>query len=933
MFDSYELNELLHILEQSKEIVWDFETTSLHHKDMEIDGIAICADNLEPVFVWSTRHNVNYTAIELYEFMQKAFSLDALYIGHNLQFDIKVLQHFYQVRPNRIFDTMIASWYLDENRPKGLKSLGEDLLGIPMKSYSVHIKESKQELKEEAYAEAEKMLQFEGVKLTKKAIKERAELLLSTMEEPIEWLEKYAKLDVEVTYKLYKLFAPLLAEEPVLENLYYGLEMPFLNVLVDMTLAGIHVDMALLKEMEEYLSNEKVRLENHIYQELGEFNINSTQQLSEKLFGIAVSRKNGKITLTDVKEVGKEYAKPTLYTATNIPATSDAALEPLQTKAAELIREYRSINKLLETYVVGYQKFVYDGILYPNFNPAGTVTGRLSSSEPNCFDKETEILTYRGWVKFPNLLLNDLVAQWENGVITFVAPIGCECHQYTGDLISIQNNHIDLCMTPDHRCLLQNRKTQKFSCVSAENYLKDSKQLHGGMYEGTKSIDKNLITLIIATQADGYYNHSGIEFNFTKERKKDRLIKACVSLGVPYTNKSRIRLLKSETTEFLMGILGKNKEYGSWLLNFDRDTLDNFIEEISFWDGSFKRDSMYSSNNKTNADWVQIVYTLSNHRAKVREYTGSKNTNYQVDHTPRNFSLTTNHISYKTYYNDLVYCVKVPSSYIVVRRNGKTAVTGNCQNLPASKTGDFFIRDAFIAPPGYKLIVADESQLELRILAHYSQDPVLLEAFLSGKDIHAKTASDVLVKALEEVSSEERRFFKTINFGIMYGMGAAKLAASLGITEFQAQKLLNGYFKTYAGVPAFIKRTEGQMKKQGYIKTLLGRKRRIPQAHSSNKKEMFRAMRQTVNSKIQGSAADVLKAAMIKIYDEFKDTCIDAQILLQIHDELVCRVHEKDVEQACDIIKRHMEHPFGKDLLIPLVTEPKICDNWGQGKD
>lgn len=638
------LNELQYIaaaLSLSKEITFDFETTDLHHKIMKVDGIALCADNLEPVFIWSSRPEPEYSRYELHEFMQEVFSLDALYIGHNLQFDIKVLKYFYQVQPERIFDTMIASWYLDENRQKSLKFLGDSLLGIPMKSYSAHVKEEKALLKEQAFTDAAKALEAKnlGNKITKKAIKELAEELIEGAEVPIAWLEEYSKLDAEATYKLYKLFTPLLEEEPRLQELFYSFEMPFISVLVDMTLAGIDVNIDLLKGMEDFLSEEKVKLENLIYKELGEFNINSPAQLSEKIFGISVTRKGGKVILEDVREPNKQYAKPVKFTPTNTPSTDDASLEPLQTKAAELVREYRKINKLLETYAIGYQKFVIDGKLYPSFNHVGAVTGRLSSDSPNM------------------------------------------------------------------------------------------------------------------------------------------------------------------------------------------------------------------------------------------------------------------------------------------------------QNLPSEKTGDFFIRDAFIAPPGYKLVIADESQLELRILAHFSNDPVLMEAFLSGKDIHAKTASDTLVIPIEDITSTQRKFFKVINFGIMYGMGPQKLALTLGISEKEAKELLRKYFKTYAGIPAFIKVTENQMINKGFIKTILGRKRRIIEVWSKNKKEVFRALRQTVNSKIQGSAADVLKAAMIKIHKEFIEEGLDAHILLQIHDELVCRVREDHVEKACAIIQKHMEHPFGAELKVPLITEPKVCDNWGAGKD
>jgi len=166
----------------------------------------------------------------------------------------------------------------------------------------------------------------------------------------------------------------------------------------------------------------------------------------------------------------------------------------------------------------------------------------------------------------------------------------------------------------------------------------------------------------------------------------------------------------------------------------------------------------------------------------------------------------------------------------------------------------------------------------------------------------------------------------------MYGRGAPNIAEDLGITVPQAQEYLNGYFDTYRGVKVWMDNVVAKMKKYGYVTTLLGRKRRIPEIWSGSFKERGHAERQTVNSIIQGSAADILKVAMVLIHRDFRKEEIDAHIVLQIHDELVVRCNELFFDRASAIIQGHMEHPFLKELRVPLVAEPKIVQKWGEAK-
>jgi DNA polymerase-1 len=597
-----QLAELKTRLLAADKFAFDCETTDLHHKLMEIVGVSFMVSG-ETSYI-NYKHFDKFT---LSRFMKDVFSTDSMKIGHNLQFDLKVMKYFYGIEAPNKFDTMIAAWYLDENRPKGLKFLGPNLLQIEMIDYKTAAKGTEEDF------------------------------------------SKYAEIDALVTYKLYELFEPLLVEQK-LDKLFRKLEMPFIDVLIDMTLAGINVDVNFLKEMETYLALESERLKGEIKFVLGDININSSQQLCEKIYGFKYSRKGGQVVfegMTPEKQKAVvEWTKPESIFGppgnekTPVPSFNESAVTLLSKKRKELtpLLQYRETEKALTTYAKGYQRFVIDGVIYPSFNQSGTVTGRLSSSDPNM------------------------------------------------------------------------------------------------------------------------------------------------------------------------------------------------------------------------------------------------------------------------------------------------------QNIPANTKAKYFIKDAFYAPEGCDLIVADESQLELRILAHYSQDAELLNAFQNGIDIHTKTASAIYKKKIEEISKEERRAAKTLNFAILYGMGYKQLAKALNVGIQQAKAFLSNYFEAYKGTKPYMSKVVIDMMRYGYIETLIGRRRRVPEILSYNPTEVQHAERQIVNSQIQGTASDVLKVAMLKIHNAFKEKGLDAKILLQIHDELVIRSKKEDTEEAVKIVKHYMEKPFNKELSVPLVVEPIVCHTWGEAK-
>lgn len=251
----------------------------------------------------------------------------------------------------------------------------------------------------------------------------------------------------------------------------------------------------------------------------------------------------------------------------------------------------------------------------------------------------------------------------------------------------------------------------------------------------------------------------------------------------------------------------------------------------------------------------------------------------------------------------------------------------NLQNIPIRDEEGRKIREAFIAEPGRMLISADYSQIELVVMAHLSQDPNLLKAFREGVDIHRRTASFIFGIPETEVDADRRRIAKTINFGVIYGMSAFRLARDLGISNALAREFIDSYFSTYAGIAEFIKKTVEEAQKTGTVSTLFGRKRRIPGIDSRNKTEQQAAQRVAVNTPIQGTAADIVKIAMIRVRKTLAHQMPEVRMLLQVHDELIFEAPESMTCAAMQLIKEEMEHAV--TLSVPLRVSIESGHSWG----
>jgi DNA polymerase-1 len=255
-----------------------------------------------------------------------------------------------------------------------------------------------------------------------------------------------------------------------------------------------------------------------------------------------------------------------------------------------------------------------------------------------------------------------------------------------------------------------------------------------------------------------------------------------------------------------------------------------------------------------------------------------------------------------------------------------SSINPNLQNIPIRTELGREIRAAFVAEPGNLLLAADYSQIELRLLAHFSADPLLVEAYRRGDDIHTLTASQVFGVPEGEVNAEHRRRAKAVNFGIVYGLSAFGLSQQIGIDTKEAKRFIDAYFEKYGGVRTFIDRTLEQARAESKVATLFGRIRPIPDILSKNPNLRGFAERTAVNTPLQGTAADLIKLAMIRIDAELHQRNLQSRMLLQVHDELVFEVPEAEVDTMKHLVALQMEDVY--KLKVPLKVELGIGPNW-----
>ena len=286
-----------------------------------------------------------------------------------------------------------------------------------------------------------------------------------------------------------------------------------------------------------------------------------------------------------------------------------------------------------------------------------------------------------------------------------------------------------------------------------------------------------------------------------------------------------------------------------------------------------------------------------------------------------------------TYIDALPKLINPRTGHIHTSFNQTITATGrlsssdpNLQNIPIRGEDGKEIRKAFIPEPGCLFFSADYSQIELRVMAHLSQDPQMIEVFREGKDLHAATAANIYKKPIDEVTRDERTKSKRANFGIIYGITVFGLAERLDIPRDEAKMLIDGYFQTFPEVHDYMEKSKEVARQQGYVTTLFGRRRYLPDINSANATVRGFAERNAINAPIQGTAADIIKVAMIHIFNRFKAENIRSKMILQVHDELNFSVYPEEKEKVEHIVLEEMQNAF--HMAVPLVADSGFGENW-----
>ncbi|HEX2010413.1 MAG TPA: DNA polymerase I, partial [Roseateles sp.] len=323
--------------------------------------------------------------------------------------------------------------------------------------------------------------------------------------------------------------------------------------------------------------------------------------------------------------------------------------------------------------------------------------------------------------------------------------------------------------------------------------------------------------------------------------------------------------------------------------------------------------------------------------------TGAPSTDEEVlDKLAQDYPLPAKILEYRglaklksTYTDKLPLMVNARTGRVHTTYSQAVAVTGrlasndpNLQNIPIRTAEGRKVREAFVAPPGHVIVSADYSQIELRIMAHISEDPGLLRAFGEGIDVHRATASEVFGVAVDEVTSEQRRYAKTINFGLIYGMGAFGLAQSLGIETKAAKDYIDRYFTRFAGVKRYMDETRESAKAKGYVETFFGRRIYLPEINGGNGPRKSGAERQAINAPMQGTAADLIKLAMVAVQQALDAQGRATKIIMQVHDELVFEVPEAELDWIKAEVPRLMAGVA--ELRVPLLAEVGVGANWDE---
>ena len=838
-------------------------------------------------------------------------------IGHNMRADAKWLEYRGLHVMNKFhFDSMLADHMLNENAEHGLDACA--VRYTDMGRYDTKLVQ---------FLEQNKMTQrhlningFKGI--------------------PDDILLPYGACDADATFRVAQVLKQRLNDEPALKYCFEQIVMPTNFPIHEIEMTGFLIDTDRMIPLTELFNEKKKDLLAAVHRKLGNDALNprSPQQMRKLLFGppdeggfgLEPYKTTGKPSRmwADLKDYEKRRHTPSTDAET-LGALADA------NPVVSMLHDFKVIDQITKSFLQEGDedeesgRVEYSGGLMADIDDDGRIrttisqmseTGRWKSSKPNCFHPDVEFLTRRGWVPGYTLEDRDEVAQYDRatGFISFAVPEVVHRQEWNGELIHVfTDKQIDLLMTPDHNCLLKDRENN-WKVVKAADYPEDHLQISAGRYVGGQvHLSQAEVTLIAALQADGSVTQWGsYDFSFQKQRKIDRFKAALDAKGISYkqydrkSGGKRFYIFREDVPDWWRD----RKYFGPWLLSFDRETLDLMADEVWFWDGCWGKKSMFASALHTNADWVQILTTLSGRRAKVRQYVSSGGSlSWQVDATYKDHSMTTNRTVERVPYVGRVYCVTMPLGTCVVRYHGRVHVTCQCQNLPKKQdkeisriVGDDVdtIRSCFIASPGCVLVEADYKSAEIFTLGYLANCDKLLKDAMG--DLHARGA--VARFGAEKWEGYDqylpppawwlkkykslRVCAKTVTFGIPYQRGAAAIArqimkdtqGTVNCDVDRAKAMIAGFYADYPEIREYVLMCQNAVKDPGWLFNPFHRRRRFI-AHDSEA-ALAAHQREAVNFPIQSTVADNMNVAAQNFYwwRELNPRLAMYKILLAIHD-------------------------------------------------
>jgi uracil-DNA glycosylase family 4 len=994
------LEKVAEYLSKQKYTFFDTETTGLYFYKNEIVNVGFAA-NKNKVFIWymnevPREHMKKYepeeielmTKINLFTKKYKSrivaatakiMASDSKKIAHNIKFDLKFLNKEGCPTNNIYFDTMVADALIDENKRHDLNSCME-YRGFDFGPYDTnlwpYVNKDKKNKKPYSYVPPTK-------------------------------LSTYLAIDVGglamMTPRIFKeLKHPKVSKNEAMFKLMFEQQMPLVRLLYEMELDGFHADVPFLDEMGikigKIIEKTKKRFEELTNNEVS---ISSPDQVSKYL-----ESKNYPFDKVNAKKGAKGYSvdKKTLNAFVGIKKYR---------RIPALIIKYRELSKLKSTYLDGSDgegglkdMVSSEGKFHTSFNLHIARTGRLSSSNPNCLSIDTEILTASGWRDYKSLGNLDVFQyNLDNEYLDKVKPNGYYISELKEhEMTKVDSDSIDLKITQNHRCLFQNRKSGKYVVQEAKDWKNDYKILHAAKYSEGIKINKALLAFICAVQADGSYrrnnNQSGgeyylhvIDFVFKKPRKIKRLEKILKVLKLDYVKKPKKRS-SGDLTCFIVQIPEKiqkilqhyvpSKIFDYTLMELDYESRIFFLNEIRLWDGlSTRKPIEYTSIVKKNHDVIQAISSITGYRCTIGYH--SKHTDLKPVYTSyaknRNYSLTANNEVKHYTEKNIVWCISVPSGFIVTRRNGKVAIIGNCQNIP-NKSGLVSVRNAFIPPEDQVVWECDFSQLELRVIAFLAHDRTLIKEFQSGDDMHSKNAvmfghklefidknttleeflkvynyvppenwreiedKDKLKEIEDKIEQQRlakkiRNLAKKIAFGLNYGIEVPTVAEEFGLENEQVQDAFDVYFNKYKAVDEFSNSRIDVVMKRGYLELpMTGRRRRFTQVvrwlrseygqeYYARRYLMSEIERQAKNFEVQGFANEIYVKAKLKLANMLKRHVPTSKLRLTIHDGMVNTGYLKDMKKVEKVVAKSFYTVLGEGRWsIPLTSDFEVFTRW-----